>query len=122
MPNHNLVVIAAMTRKGGSGKITLSLALVSAAVAAGRRARIIDTDSTGVLSSWHARAEGAGCDSDILRSKVARIVGEVGRMIEQVYVDGSADFIFIDTAGVGAEWSDEIAERWSRDVGPVARL
>ena len=33
MPNDNLVVIAAMARKGGSGKTTLSRALISAAVA-----------------------------------------------------------------------------------------
>ena len=56
MPNGNLVVIAAMARKGCSGKTTLSRALIRAAVAAGRRMMLIDTDSTGVLSSWHARA------------------------------------------------------------------
>lgn len=39
MPNENLVVIAAMARKGGSGKTTLSRALISAAIAAGRRPR-----------------------------------------------------------------------------------
>jgi len=44
MPNDNLVVIAAMARKGGSGKTTLSRALISAAVAAGRRVLLIDTD------------------------------------------------------------------------------
>ena len=39
MPNNNLVVIAAMARKGGSGKTTLSRALISAAVAAAMIAR-----------------------------------------------------------------------------------
>lgn len=119
MPNDNLVVIAAMARKGGSGKTTLSRALISAAVAAGRRVMLIDTDSTGVLSSWHARAEGAGYGSPQLRSSVAGSVGDVDRMIERVYQDGSADFIFVDTAGVGAEWSDEIAVLADHIVTPV---
>ena len=119
MPNDNLVVIAAMARKGGSGKTTLSRALISAAVAAGRQVMLIDTDSTGVLSSWHARAEGAGYGSPHLLSSVAESVAEVDRMIERVYVDGSADFIFIDTAGVGAEWSDEIAVLADHIVTPV---
>lgn len=57
MPNDNLVVIAAMARKGGSGKTTLSRALISAAVAAGSRVLLVDTDSTRVLGAWHARAE-----------------------------------------------------------------
>lgn len=51
MPNENLVVIAAMARKGGSGKTTLSRALISAAIAAGRRVMLIDTDSTRVLGA-----------------------------------------------------------------------
>ena len=119
MPNDNLVVIAAMARKGGSGKTTLSRALISAAVAAGRRVMLIDTDSTGVLSSWHARAVGAGYGSPHLRSLIAASVANVDRRIEQVYLDGSADFIFIDTAGVGAEWSDEIAVLADHIVTPV---
>ncbi len=119
MPNDNLVVIAAMARKGGSGKTTLSRALISAAVAAGRRVLLIDTDSTGVLGTWHKRAEAAGLGSPLLRSATVESVGAVDRRIEQVYAADSADFIFIDTAGVGAEWSDGIAVLADHIVTPV---
>ena len=119
MPNDNLVVIAAMARKGGSGKTTLSRALISAAVAAGRRVLLIDTDSTGVLGTWHKRAEAAGLGSPLLRSASVESVGAVDRRIEQVYAADSADFIFIDTAGVGAEWSDRIAVLADHIVTPV---
>lgn len=119
MPNDNLVVIAAMARKGGSGKTTLSRALISAAVAANRRVLLIDTDSTGVLSAWHSRADAAGLASPLLTSAVAQSVAEVDQMIERAYEAASADFVFIDTAGVGAEWSDDIAVLADHIVTPV---
>ena len=119
MPNDNLVVIAAMSRKGGSGKTTLSRALISAAVAAGRRVLLIDTDSTGVLGAWHRRAEASGLGSTLLKSAAVESVAGVNRKIEQVYAADTADFIFIDTAGVGAEWSDGIAVLADHIVTPV---
>jgi len=119
MPNDNLVVIAAMARKGGSGKTTLSRALISAAVAANRRVLLIDTDSTGVLVAWHRRANDAAFGSPLLRSATVESVRGVDRKIEQVYEADSADFIFIDTAGVGAEWSDGIAVLADHIVTPV---
>ncbi|MCO8145897.1 ParA family protein [Rhodovulum tesquicola] len=119
MPNDNLVVIAAMARKGGSGKTTLSRALISAAVAAGRRVLLIDTDSTAVLGAWHRRADSAGLGSPLLRSVSVDTVGAVDHWIEQAYAADAADFIFIDTAGVGAEWSDGIAVLADHIVTPV---
>ena len=119
MPNDNLVVIAAMARKGGSGKTTLSRALISAAVAAGRRVLLIDTDSTGVLGAWHGRAEATGLGSPLLSSASVESVAGVDQKLEQVYASDSADFIFIDTAGVGAEWSDGIAVLADHIVTPV---
>jgi chromosome partitioning protein len=119
MPNDNLVVIAAMARKGGSGKTTLSRALISAAVAAKRRVLLIDTDSTGVLGTWHKRADANGLGSPLLRSATAESVAAVDRTIEQVYEQDLADFVFIDTAGVGAEWSDGIAVLADHIVTPV---
>jgi chromosome partitioning protein len=119
MSNDNLVVIAAMARKGGSGKTTLSRALICAAVAAKRRVLLIDTDSTGVLGTWHKRADANGLGSPLLRSATAESVTAVDRTIEQVYQEDLADFVFIDTAGVGAEWSDGIAVLADHIVTPV---
>ena len=119
MPNDNLVVIAAMARKGGSGKTTLSRALISAAVAAGRRVLLVDTDSTRVLGAWHARAEAGGLGSPLLHCATVESVAEVEGKIERAYMADTADFIFIDTAGGGAEWSDGIAVLADHIVTPV---
>ncbi|WP_305972618.1 MULTISPECIES: hypothetical protein [unclassified Mameliella] len=59
-----------MARKGGSGKTTLSRALISAAIAAGRRVMLIDTDSTRVLGAWHTRAQAGGLSSPLLCSAI----------------------------------------------------
>lgn len=119
MPNDNLVVMAAMARKGGSGKTTLSRALISAAVAAGRRVLLVDTDSTRVLGTWHARAEAGGLGSPLLHCAAVESVADVEGKIERAYMADTADFIFIDTAGVGAEWSDGIAVLADHIVTPV---
>jgi chromosome partitioning protein len=102
-----------------SGKTTLLRALISAAVAAGRRVLLIDTDSTDVLGTLHKRAEAAGLGSPLLRSETVESVGAVDRRIEQAYAADPADFIYIDTAGVGAEWSDGIAVLADHIMTPV---
>lgn len=68
MLNDNLVVTAAMARKGRRRKTMLARALISVGVVAGRRVLLIDTDSTGVFGTWHRRAEAAGLGSPLLRS------------------------------------------------------
>ena len=119
MPNEMMRVIAAMARKGGSGKTTLTRALISAAVAGGRRVAIIDADSTGVLGSWHHRAEARGYGSPLLRLVEVQSVAAIEREIDQLYEADLADFVFIDTAGVGADWSDSVAVLADHIVTPV---
>lgn len=97
----------------GSGRTTLPHAVISAAVAAGRRLLLIDTDSAGVLGTWHMRAEAAGLELALLRSATVESVGVVDCKIEQVYEADLADFIFIDTAGVGAESLRQIRHQGS---------
>jgi chromosome partitioning protein len=50
-----LHTIVLATQKGGSGKSTLAIGLALAAVQAGHRVRLIETDSQGTLSSWQRR-------------------------------------------------------------------
>lgn len=119
MPNEMMRVIAAMARKGGSGKTTLTRALISAAVAGGRRVAIIDADSTGVLGSWHRRADARGYGSPLLRLVEVQSVAAIEREIDQLYEADLADFVFIDTAGVGADWSDSVAVLADNLVTPV---
>ena len=47
--------IALATQKGGSGKSTLALGLTGAALEAGERVTILDTDPQGTVSNWAAR-------------------------------------------------------------------
>ena len=118
MPNDNLVVIAAMAGKGEWQDHAFARP-DQCCRCRRRRVLLIDTDSTGVLGTWHKRAEAAGLGSPLLRSATVESVGAVDRRIEQVYAADSADFIFIDTAGVGAEWSDGIAVLADHIVTPV---
>jgi len=100
MPNDSLRVIAAMARKGGSGKTTLSRALISAAIAAGRRVTLMDTDGTDALGAWYERAEGAGYSSPLLTRTMALSVGAIEQEIDRIYDENLADLIFIGlTAG-----------------------
>lgn len=119
MPNGALRVIAVMARKGGSGKTTLTRALASAAVAAGRRVRVIDADGTAALSAWFRSAMDGGFGSPLLALTEGRSVAAIEREIERLYSDDLADLIFIDTAGVGADWSDGIAVLADHVVTPV---
>ena len=119
MPNDAMRVIAAMARKGGSGKTTLTRALISAAIAANRHATIIDADSTGVLGAWYRRAEAGGRSSPLLQLVEVRSVAAIEREIDRLYEQDLADFVFIDTAGVGAEWSDSVAVLADHLVTPV---
>ena len=61
MPNDDLVVIAAMARKGGSGETTLSRALISAAVAAGRVRHRSRTDGASMAPASGIAMCHVGC-------------------------------------------------------------
>jgi chromosome partitioning protein len=47
--------IVLATQKGGSGKSTLAVGLALAAIQAGHRVRLIETDPQGTLSNWQSR-------------------------------------------------------------------
>lgn len=119
MPNGALRVIAIMARKGGSGKTTLTRALASAAVVAGRRVALIDADCTGALGAWFRRSVDGGFGSPLMTFTDGRGVAAIEREIERIYDADRADLIFIDTAGVGADWSDSIAVLADHVVTPV---
>ena len=83
-------VITLASRKGGAGKSTLTAQLAAQAHALGKRVTVIDADSQGSLSLWHARrAEGA--------IKLATAERGLERAIAFAMIEGS-DYVFIDTA------------------------
>ena len=119
MANDDMVVVAAVARKGGSGKSSLIKTLASAALAAGKTALLIDTDAQGDLTRWYARAvkEGNAPKGAGLASVTS--TQQLEETINRAYEEGGTDFVFIDTAGVGGDWADDIAMLADHLVTPV---
>lgn len=119
MANDSMLVVAAVARKGGSGKSTLVKALASAALAAGRTALLIDTDPQGDLTRWFSRATSTGLIPPGATFRSVRDTRELDAAINMAYEAGDTDFVFIDTAGAAGEWSDEIAILADHLITPV---
>ena len=116
MPNDDMKVIGAIARKGGAGKTTLIRALISAVVADGHSCLALDADPQGALSRWDGRITG---DRGRLIIKRVESTAELSAEIEAAYENGTADFVFIDTQGVGGEWIDEVAVQCDHVVTPL---
>jgi chromosome partitioning protein len=85
--------IVLATQKGGSGKSTLAIGLALAAVQAGHTVRLIETDSQGTLSNWHARRAYAEPIVEPVYS-----AGEIEQRLQSLDRSG-VTLTIIDTAG-----------------------
>ena len=119
MANDDMRVVALMARKGGSGKSSLVKALASAALSSGRRALVIDTDPQGDVTLWFQKLHARGAVPSGARFHSATSVENLEDTIIEAQEAGQTDFVFIDTAGSGADWSDEIAMVADHLVTPV---
>ena len=83
-------VVTLASRKGGSGKSTLTAQLAAQAHALGKRVLIIDSDPQGSLKLWHSRRAHGG---------IKLVTPERGleRALAFAMVEGT-DIVFIDTA------------------------
>lgn len=119
MANESMRVVALMGRKGGSGKSAMVKALASAALAGGKSVLLVDTDPQGDLTLWfedlQARAAVPAGASFVGVASTA----DLETRIHEAYERGDTDFVFIDTAGAGGSWSDEIAVMADHLVTPV---
>ena len=87
-------VIVFASRKGGSGKSTLTAHLAAHAHKPSRPCLLIDTDPQGSLALWHKlRLAGGGVD-DLPIKSAQRNIAEV---VKQAKQDG-VEWVFIDTA------------------------
>jgi chromosome partitioning protein len=87
-------VLVFASRKGGSGKSTLSAHLAAHAHKPSRRCLLIDTDPQGSLTLWHRlRVEGGAAD-DLPIKTVHRNIAEV---VKEARHD-RFDWVFVDTA------------------------
>jgi chromosome partitioning protein len=83
-------VVTLASRKGGSGKSTLTAQLAAQASALGKRVLVIDADPQGSLKLWHSRRTSAG---------VKLVTPERGfeRALAFAMIEGT-DLVLIDTA------------------------
>jgi chromosome partitioning protein len=87
-------VIVFASRKGGSGKSTLTAHLAAHAHKPSRPCLLIDTDPQGSLALWHKlRLAGGGAD-DLPIKSAQRNIADV---VQQAKDDG-VEWVFIDTA------------------------
>src|SRR4029079_6775698 len=85
----NVIVFA--SRKGGSGKSTLTAHLAAHANRPSRRCMLIDCDPQGSISLWHKLR---GTPEPQLRNAVR---GGIKEIVEQAKADG-VEWAFVDTA------------------------
>lgn len=116
MPNDDLKVIAIITRKGGAGKTTLTRALISAAMARGKRCLVFDADPQQALARWANKLQ---IHDPLFSIEVLTIVNELSEKTEAAYENDTADFIFIDTLGAAGAWADDLAVESDAIVVPM---
>ena len=83
-------VITLASRKGGSGKSTLTAHLAAFAHKLGRRTLILDADPQGSLTLWHSMRRGR-------EPRLESAVRGIDRLLAHAMIDG-IEWIFIDTA------------------------
>src|SRR5580658_918275 len=87
-------VIVFASRKGGSGKSTLTAHLAAHAHKPARPCLLIDSDPQGSLALWHRLRKEAGAADDLPLKSVQRGIADV---VKQAKHDGIA-WVFVDTA------------------------
>ena len=84
-----MVVITVASRKGGSGKSTLTAHLAAYANKASRRCLLIDADPQGSLTLWHSLRKGG---DPLLRNAVRGVDNLI-----KAAKDAGIEWVFIDT-------------------------
>jgi chromosome partitioning protein len=87
-------VIVFASRKGGSGKSTLTAHLAAHAHKPARPCLLIDSDPQGSLALWHRLRKEAGAADDLPLKSVQRGIADV---VKQAKHDG-IEWVFVDTA------------------------
>lgn len=119
MANEQMRVVALMARKGGSGKSSLVKAFASAALAGGKSTLMIDTDPQGDVTMWFQKLKDRGVVPPGVAVHAATSTADMEDQINGAYEKGNVDFIFVDTAGAGTGWSDQIAMLADHLVTPL---
>jgi chromosome partitioning protein len=83
-------VITLASRKGGSGKSTLTAHLAAYAQKLGKRSLILDADPQGSLTLWHSLRRGG-------QPPLENAARGIDRLIAHAMIDG-VEWVFIDTA------------------------
>lgn len=106
MGNDNMKVITVMTRKGGAGKTTLTRALVSAAMSQGKKCIVYDSDPQQALARWARKLE---IEDQLFSIEHLTVAEELAIKTDEVWEEGTTDFVFVDTIGAAGAWADHLA-------------
>lgn len=102
--------IATMQFKGGAGKTVLTMALASAAAAAGARTVLIDTDQNRPLAKWHKAATTLDYWEDNIQVLHHLDFEEVEAALNKLDDLGKTDFVLIDCKGGRGRFLDGISQ------------
>ncbi|MEM7320791.1 MAG: AAA family ATPase, partial [Pseudomonadota bacterium] len=111
--------IATMQFKGGAGKTVLTMALASAAAAAGARTVLIDTDQNRPLTKWHKAAETLDYWQDQVQVVHHLDFEAVEAALNDLDEAGQTDFVFIDCKGGRGRFLDGICQIVDLTLIPV---
>lgn len=114
--NDDMKVVTVMTRKGGAGKTTLTQALLSAAIAQGKRCLALDADPQQGLHRWLYEV---AKDEPLLTFRQLEVATDLGKAADEAYESGEVDLIFVDTQGAAGAWADELAAQSDILVVPM---
>lgn len=109
-----MIVITALSRKGGSGKTTLMRALADAAVSNGHETLAIDADPQKALFRWH---QDLGRETPGLTVKELDDPNALEAMLDEA--EKTAAYVFIDTLGAGGMWADILVEQSNFLICPM---
>lgn len=116
MGNDNMKVITVMSRKGGSGKTTLTRALISAAMSQGKKCLVFDADPQQALARWARKLE---ISDPLFTIEPLTVAEELAIKTDAAWEEGSTDFVFVDTIGAAGAWADDLAAASDALVVPM---
>ena len=103
-------VISTVQFKGGAGKTVLTMALASAAAAAGARCVLIDTDQNRPLAKWYKAATTLGYWSDQIDVMHHLEFDAVQDAVNGLDDAGGTEFVFVDCKGGRGRFLDGICQ------------